>query len=203
MTMKLCCAIGLVIGAVLAGTGMVQADIVLPMTTIGNPGNAKDQPYLDPDMYVGAVSYTYQISTYEITVAQYTDFLNHKAASDPYGLYHQDMGSGGSPSQGGPIIERGGGSGSYTYTTETGKEDQPVRYVSFYDGLRLANWMHNGQGGGQLIGFLSGTSWSGISRSILGKHRLRFSLGPLDPRTIDHSADPARIASNDSLPQKD
>jgi formylglycine-generating enzyme required for sulfatase activity len=122
------------------------ADIVFDMTTIGNPGNPDDAPYPDPLGNKGAVDYIYQISTYEVTVAQYTAFLNAKAASDPHALYDaymaDDIGAGGA------TILRSGIEGSYTYTVVAGKENQPVRYVNFYDGLRLANWLHNGQDDG-------------------------------------------------------
>ena len=46
----------------------------------------------------------------------------------------------------GSLISRSGTDGAYTYTAVSGAENQPVRYVSFYDGLRLCNWMANGQG---------------------------------------------------------
>lgn len=122
------------------------AEVVFQMTTIGNPGNEPDAPWPDPEVKVGAVSYVYQISTYEVTVAQYTEFLNAVAASDPYGLYHLEMSD---PLMfGGAIINRSGESSSYTYTTVAGKENQPVRDVDFYDGLRLCNWLSNGQGSG-------------------------------------------------------
>ena len=41
----------------------------------------------------GAVSYDYRIGTNEVTNAQYAEFLNAKAASDPLGLYNTSMGS--------------------------------------------------------------------------------------------------------------
>ena len=122
------------------------ADMIFDMTTIGNPGNAPDAPYPDPEVVLGSVSYVYQISTYEVTVAQYTEFLNAVAASDPNGLYHGDMGTG--FVDGGAFINRSGTEGSYTYSAVSGKENQPVRLVSFYDGLRLCNWLANGQGNG-------------------------------------------------------
>jgi formylglycine-generating enzyme required for sulfatase activity len=106
----------------------------------GNPSVPED------DVYIGAVSYTYYISTYEVTAAQYTEFLNAKAASDPYGLYSTEMAD--ERHDGGAIILRSGTAGSYSYSTVSGREDQPVRFVSFYDGLRMANWLHNGQGSG-------------------------------------------------------
>jgi formylglycine-generating enzyme required for sulfatase activity len=122
------------------------ADVIFEMTTIGNPGNAPDAPWPDPEVLVGSVPYIYQISTYEVTVAQYVAFLNAVASSDPHGLYRENMSDPGMT--GGAIIERYGTEGSYTYAAVAGKENQPVRSVNFYSGLRLANWLHNGQGDG-------------------------------------------------------
>jgi formylglycine-generating enzyme required for sulfatase activity len=42
-------------------------------------------------------------------------------------------------------ITRSSSSGSYSYNTIAGRENMPVVYVSFYDSLRFANWLHNGQ----------------------------------------------------------
>jgi formylglycine-generating enzyme required for sulfatase activity len=92
----------------------------------------------------GSVADAYRISKYGITNAQYAEFLNAKAASDPLGLYSSDMGS--DASFGG--IARSGADGSYTYAVKTGFANKPVVYVSFYDALRFANWLHNGQGNG-------------------------------------------------------
>jgi hypothetical protein len=50
------------------------------------------------------------------------------------------------PSRGG--ITRSGSSGSFTYNAKPGREDMPVNFVSFYDALRFANWLHDGQGAG-------------------------------------------------------
>ncbi len=124
----------------------LHADVIFQMTTIGNPGNTPDYPYPDPWIPVGSVSYLYQIGTYEVTVSQYTEFLNATAASDPYGLYSSSMGDGGGLSI--PIITQSGTDGNYSYTVVSGKENEPVRFVNFYDGIRLANWMSNGQGAG-------------------------------------------------------
>jgi formylglycine-generating enzyme required for sulfatase activity len=43
-------------------------------------------------------------------------------------------------------ITRSGSWGSYTYTTKTNMGDKPVNYVSWYDAIRFANWLNNGQG---------------------------------------------------------
>ncbi len=114
--------------------------VAIDWVTVGNPGNACDvQGALG---CFGAVGHVYQISKYEVTNAQYAEFLNAKAAADPLGLYNTGMGSG----FGG--ITRSGTSGSFTYSAIGGRENKPVNYVSFFDSLRFANWLHNGQGSG-------------------------------------------------------
>ncbi len=64
----------------------------------------------------GDVHHEYYIGTYEVTNAQYAEFLNWKAASDPLALYNPAMGvAPGSPPPprwGG--ITRTGSPGSYT-----------------------------------------------------------------------------------------
>ena len=118
-----------------------RADVIIDMTYIGNAGNAADEHWWGSH---GSVDYDYEISTYEVTVAQYTEFLNAVAASDPNGLWSENMGS--DPL--GASILRSGEDGSYTYTAVAGKENQPVRSVNFYDACRFCNWLANGQGSG-------------------------------------------------------
>ena len=113
--------------------------VTMDWTPIGNPGNACDP---QSQGCFGSVPYSYSIGTYEVTNAQYVEFLNAKAASDPLGLYNASMGSG----IGG--ITRSGSSGNYSYSAIAGRRDMPVDHVSFYDALRFANWMNNGQGNG-------------------------------------------------------
>jgi formylglycine-generating enzyme required for sulfatase activity len=112
--------------------------VTVTWTPIGNPGNACDS---QPGGCFGAVDYAYDISTYEITNAQYAEFLNAKAASDPLGLYNPLMAT----QPGG--ITRTGVSGSFVYTVVTGRGEIPVNNVSIYDSMRFANWIQNGQGG--------------------------------------------------------
>jgi formylglycine-generating enzyme required for sulfatase activity len=113
--------------------------VTIASTPIGNPGNTCDGQIQG---CFGAVGYAYSIGTYEVTNAQYADFLNAKAASDPVGLYNASMGSG----LGG--IAQTGSPGSYSYSAIAGRANLPVNYVSFYDALRFANWLANGQGSG-------------------------------------------------------
>ena len=116
--------------------GVVDAQaITIDTVTVGNIGNAADSNGF------GAVAYEYQIGTYEVTNSQYAAFLNAVAATDTFGLYNTNMGSqvfGG--------ITRSGTSGSFTYTVKSGFENKPVVYVSFWDAVRFANWLNNGQG---------------------------------------------------------
>ena len=100
---------------------------------VANPGNAADTTGF------GSVASAYQISKYEITNAQYTEFLNAVADTDTYGLYNASMSSG--P---GGIIQLGIPS-LYTYTAAPGREGMPVNFVSVYDAMRFTNWLDNGQ----------------------------------------------------------
>jgi len=112
--------------------------VTIDWVTVWGAGNAADTTGF------GAVAQTYRISKTEVTNAQYAEFLNAKAASDPLGLYNTRMGS--VFSKGG--IRRSGTSGSFTYTAIAGRENKPVNWVSFYDSLRFSNWLNNGQGSG-------------------------------------------------------
>jgi formylglycine-generating enzyme required for sulfatase activity len=123
-----------IVGLVVAG--LAQGEVTFDWVTVGDPGNACD---IQPQGCFGAVAYEYRVSKYETTNAQYAEFLNAVADADPNGLYNTSMGSG----LGG--ITRSGSSPSYTYTAVAGRENKPVVYVSFYDSLRFANWLHNGQ----------------------------------------------------------
>jgi formylglycine-generating enzyme required for sulfatase activity len=77
-----------------------------------------------------------------VTNAQYAEFLNAKAQSDPLGLYHLDMGTG----LGG--ITRSGSSGSFSYAAMAGRGNKPVTLITLFDAMRFVNWLHNGQGNG-------------------------------------------------------
>ncbi len=131
--------------AVLIASPQASA-VTIEWVTVGDPGNAPDTEVMsDGTTGYGSVPGVYRISKYETTNAQYAEFLNAKAASDPLGLYSTGMGS---PTFGWDGIARSGSSGSYSYSAIAGRENRPVNYVSFYDSLRFSNWLHNGQGSG-------------------------------------------------------
>ena len=134
----------LVLAALLVAlpAGAVNIDWV----AVGDPGNPADTAAnCLRGRDCGSVPYDYAISKYEVTNAQYAEFLNAKAASDPLGLYNTEHGLGRDLRR----HHAGAASdGSYSYAAKAGFENKPVVYVSFYDALRFANWLHNGQGSG-------------------------------------------------------
>ena len=67
----------------------VQGKVTIEMVAIGNAGNAPDMDF-GPGPF-GAVSYEYKIGKYEVTNAQYVQFLNAVAAADPNTLYNTSM----------------------------------------------------------------------------------------------------------------
>jgi len=130
--------------AVLIGlvAGPAFAAVNIETVRVGDPGNAADQPD-DHNRQFGAVGYVYQMGKYEVTNSQYCEFLNNVAATDTYGLYNEEMSSGIWGVCGG--INRSGSSGSYTYAVKSGYENMPVTFVCWYDAIRFANWLQNGQ----------------------------------------------------------
>ena len=119
-----------------------SALITVETVPVGNAGNAND-------IYgYGGVDYDYGIGKYEVTLNQYTAFLNAVGATDTYGLYNESMGT----DLNSAGIARSGASGGYTYAV-IGSGNRPVTYVSWYDSARFANWLGNGQQtGGQVAG---------------------------------------------------
>jgi len=120
---------------------MPSGETSLRFVTVGKPGNAADTTGY------GSVPYTYQMGTYDVTLAQYADFLNAVAKTDTYGLYNSNMGNGGGELY--PFgIGRSGSPGSYSYSVTgsvTGVANLPVFDVSWGDAARFCNWLQNGQ----------------------------------------------------------
>jgi hypothetical protein len=127
---------GAALALILALGGQAQA-ISVDWVTVGDPGNAADVTGF------GSVADTYLIGKYEVTNAEYAEFLNAVAYDDANDLYNSSMGDPSGVGHGG--IRRSGSAGSYSYSTIAGRDSMPVNHVSFYDALRFANWLHNGQ----------------------------------------------------------
>jgi formylglycine-generating enzyme required for sulfatase activity len=111
--------------------------LTIDTVTVGDIGNPNDPA--TGGLY-GGVGYSYGIGKYEVTLTQYTEFLNAVADTDTYGLYNTNMGTNANILG----ITRSGSSGSYSYAV-SGDGARPVTYVSWFDAARFTNWLHNGQ----------------------------------------------------------
>jgi formylglycine-generating enzyme len=138
-----------------------RADIGYEFITIGNPGNVADATGY------GRVDSYYRIGKYEVTISQYTAFLNAVAATDTYGLYNTLMATDTSIAG----IARSGLNGAYDYSV-IGDGNRPICHISWFDAARMANWMHNGQPtGGQDAGTTESGAYplSGATGGIINK----------------------------------
>jgi formylglycine-generating enzyme required for sulfatase activity len=137
--------------------------VTFDWATVGNPGNAPDTRY-DPAGF-GGVDYTYRISKYEVTNAQYTEFLNavDQTGTNALALYQPLMSS---DAMGGINFDGGAANGA-KYQIKPGRDKNPVVFVSFFDAMRFVNWLQNGQG--------SGATESGVYSIGNGANEMRNS----------------------------
>ena len=110
-----------------------QPLLTIDTVTVGDAGNAADTTGY------GAVADVFAIGKYEVTIGQYTSFLNAVAATDTYSLYNASMATDLNIAG----ITRAGSSGSFSYSV-IGSGSRPISYVSWFDAARFANWMNNG-----------------------------------------------------------
>ena len=110
------------------------AAITIDTAPVFDSGNANDATGY------GAVGYNYSLGTHEVSLNQYSAFLNSVAAVDTYSLYNANMAANANIAG----IAQEGVAGSYTYSV-IGSGDRPVTYVSWFDAARFANWLQNGQ----------------------------------------------------------
>ena len=161
VTLRLSLFLALLLPLPLCVMASSASAVVIEWVTVGDPGNACET---QAQGCFGAVGVTYRIAKTEVTNAQYVEFLNAVAATDPNALYATLMSV---VSSGGGIL-RSGSVGTYTYSTIAGRENMAVIHASFYDALRFANWMHNGQP----LGDQNGTTTESGAYSIT-------ALGPI------------------------
>lgn len=137
--------VSLVLPACVLLVPLAAAAVSVETVPVGNPGNPPDTTVRVPDgtSGYGSVAYRYRIGTFEITNSQYAEFLNAKAASDPVSLYNANMGT---DVRGG--ITRTGSSHHFSYAVKADRGNKPVNLVDWYDAIRFANWLNNGQGTG-------------------------------------------------------
>jgi formylglycine-generating enzyme required for sulfatase activity len=130
--------------AILLLVGMRGAHAAaIETVTVGNPGNAGE---VQSQGTFGAVPYNFRIGKFEVTNAQYTEFLNgvDSTGANTLALYNSSMSS---DAHGG-INFNGGAANGAKYEIKSGRDNNPVVFVSWYDSIRFAKWMHNGMGGG-------------------------------------------------------
>ena len=136
--------------------------VTIEWVPVRHPGNPDD------DTGAGSVAYSYYISKYEVTNAQYAEFLN---AVPPNGLGLHHFGMTNDFSNGGIRFDNANPTGS-KYVVKAGFADKPVTYVSFFSALRFINWLNNGQGSGAtetgaytlLGGTRTPTNWQTVAR---------------------------------------
>lgn len=124
--------------------------VTIAWSPVGNAGNAADP--LDGDLVTpglqnfGAVPYAYRIGTYDVTSSQYAEFLNAKdpSGTNVLGLWNSAMADAGN----GSITFNGGNPTGSKYVPIAGHENHPVNFVGWYQAIRFANWLNNGQGNG-------------------------------------------------------
>ena len=119
-----------------------SATVTMDWVSIGDINNAADTAVGSGSFGYGAVDHAYRIGKYEVTNAQYGEFLNAKGQSNSNGIYNSNMSGYG--------ITQSGTFGSFSYTVTTALANRPVTFVSWFDAARFANWMMNGQGNGDM-----------------------------------------------------
>jgi formylglycine-generating enzyme len=117
-----------------------QPLVNIETVTVGDAGNAADTTGY------GAVADVFAIGKYEVTISQYSTFLNSVASvtSSNYvvNLWNASMTSnlniaGISRSGSGTLAS------PYSYSV-IGSGNRPISYVSWFDAARFANWLNNG-----------------------------------------------------------
>ncbi|HEV3137118.1 MAG TPA: formylglycine-generating enzyme family protein [Pirellulales bacterium] len=136
-SLLLLCAISLV-------APLAASAVTIAWSPVGNPGNAADPA---TGSHYGAVAYNYNIGTYDVTNSQYVGFLNAKdpTGTSPLQLYNSNMSD---PTYYGGINYNSGAANGSKYSVMSGDGNHPVNWVTWYDTIRFANWLNNGQGNG-------------------------------------------------------
>ncbi len=131
----------LMLALVIVGVAMSASAALTPtMVLIDQAGNADDVAPLYGYMKVpmGGVAYDYYISKTEVTVANFTEYLNAAAGvGDVHGLYTADMlYSASGPQQ----IAKVGDS----YVANAGWDNRAAAYISFLGAARYCNYLTSG-----------------------------------------------------------
>lgn len=112
---------------------------------VGNEGNDRDPVYK-----VGRVCYTFEMTKYPVTNAEWCEFMNAVgvARAVELGLYNPDMATG--VCGGIEVVDGGCRKEDSTTTTTTifkpkpGWARRPVVYIGYRDAMRYCNWLQTG-----------------------------------------------------------
>jgi formylglycine-generating enzyme required for sulfatase activity len=123
-----------VVAAVVGMIALGQAQAVdYPATvTVGDPNNVPDSSGY------GSVSYKFEMGKYEVTQAEFAEFLNATAKS----------GRGWLPQMSRYGLSRSGSAGTYEYSLKADWAKRPAVLMNWHETLRFANWLTNGKGEG-------------------------------------------------------
>jgi sulfatase modifying factor 1 len=133
----------LLVSVLFVGFANQARGVTIDWSPVGNPGNKADPA---TGFQYGAVPYAYSIGTKVVTASQYVEFLNIKDAGglNTLGLYNTSMSG---ARFGGISFTAANPSGS-KYGAIVGRGEHPANYITWYDAIRFANWLNNGQGSG-------------------------------------------------------
>jgi len=158
-------------GAVLVFVADASA-VTMSWSMVGDTGNAADPADGDVStpgiQHFGAVAYPYKIAAFDVTTSQYVEFLNAKdpTGANSLGLYNSEMSN---PSYAVLSFNSGNSNGN-KYNAISGRGNYPVNGTNWFNAIRFANWMNNGQGNGDTEGgaytLLGGTPTPSNSNSI-------------------------------------
>lgn len=163
------------------GSSSNNQSINYSLVTVANPNNESDVL-----TGFGRVNYIYQIGKYDVTIGQYTAFLNAIAKTDTYDLYDTrmatDLNSAG--------ISRSGNSGSYSYAVMNNSgssSNRPITYVTWLDAARFANWMSNGQPSGAQNSSTTENGAYNLNGAMNGNAVIKNSVNPNTGQTPSYS----------------
>jgi len=138
----------------------------------------------DPSTGYGRVTEEFRIGKYEVTIGEYTAFLNAVADNDTHGLFSDAM----EIDKTSAGIDREGAPGSYTYAPigpsgitpagATSMANRPIAYIDWFDAARFANWMANGQPSGLQTGATTENGAYDLTAAVPGTLPLRNAINP-------------------------
>ena len=137
-------------GAMFLALSADASEVAIDWTEVGNPGNTADpvdgNSLVGGIQHLGAVPYTFFIDKFDVTVNQYVAFLNAKDPTgvNSLGLYSTNMNS----SPFGTINYTAGNQSGSKYSAMAFQGSKPATYTNWYNSIRFANWLNNGQGNG-------------------------------------------------------